>query len=124
MTVDHGTRSGYAHHGCRCGDCTKAQRAYMARYTARLQRRLSETDVPHGSWSTYNNWGCRCDACKAAGSAKNAANYARRKQARASAGAPPTPPADGAAIDVASARGGGVSARPSPAPIEPTEETT
>jgi hypothetical protein len=33
--MTHGTRSGYAKYGCRCPDCTAAQRARMREYRQR-----------------------------------------------------------------------------------------
>lgn len=64
--MQHGTRSGYVHHGCRCDACTQAQRDY--------QRTLKERTPPSHGASGYVNYGCRCEVC--------AEGYRKREQNR------------------------------------------
>jgi len=76
-----GSGSGYAHHDCRCPECTAANsrrqtRARRARY---LRFAADPTIAPHGSANTYRNYGCRCSACLAAHLAKKAETRERRR---------------------------------------------
>jgi hypothetical protein len=74
--VTHGgTGTGYAHHGCRCDDCTDANTERVAR---RAAERRGESPPPesHGKAATYRNWGCRCDRCSAAAAADRQASRA------------------------------------------------
>lgn len=58
----HATRQRYVL-GCRCRDCTDANRLY--------QRGLKDKTPPnHGTISAYRNFACRCEPCKAAGRAR------------------------------------------------------
>ena len=77
---DHGSRSTYMHHGCRCNDCRAATAAYEFRRRARLAREVAGGlyDVEHGSHSTYVNYLCRCGPCTAA-----SAEYHRKRRASA-----------------------------------------
>lgn len=43
--MTHGTRSGYAKYGCRCTDCTAAQRARMREYRKRRTTTTILTDA-------------------------------------------------------------------------------
>jgi hypothetical protein len=45
--MTHGTRSGYAKYGCRCPDCTAAQRARMREY-----RKRRTTTIPTDGGAT------------------------------------------------------------------------
>lgn len=75
LPVTHGTRSRYRK-GCRCEECTVANREYMRRFRARAQ--LRPDDWAHGLASTYSNFGCRCDACREAGLQEQREARARR----------------------------------------------
>lgn len=78
--IPHGSAGGYTNFGCRCEDCTKAQReadrlyrknnpekvrAYNAEYAARLKRTPFEL-IPHGTFGGYSTYACRCDDCRKA----------------------------------------------------------
>jgi hypothetical protein len=71
---DHGRRSTYVNHGCRCAPCTEGNRKRASDAKARRRERQPPADA-HGKASTYNNWGCRCDPCTTAH-----ADYARARQ--------------------------------------------
>lgn len=66
----HGTHGGYCNYGCRCKDCTTAQREAVADAKARrrserfiIDGRLIHPTAPHGSENGYTNYGCRCLPC-------------------------------------------------------------
>jgi hypothetical protein len=68
--MNHGTRSGYTHFGCRCELCTEANRKYSREYIRRKARAIREMLEPiaqgpaaHGTWTSYGN-GCRCTRCR------------------------------------------------------------
>ena len=88
--TDHGTRARYSA-GCRCSECTEANRAYNRAYLDRVKRVANETgqpmyaDRPHGRQETYNR-GCRCELCR-----KVEAERHQRKRARAKLGVLPNP---------------------------------
>lgn len=71
---DHGTRGRYVNDGCRCSDCTDANRQYHRDINQRRKaaRTLADghlvaaDDLPHGRPSTYSNWHCRCRPCSQA----------------------------------------------------------
>jgi hypothetical protein len=52
----HGTLGGYDHYGCRCGECSEAERAW---------RRAHRAGEPHGTPGRYQA-GCRCEPCRRA----------------------------------------------------------
>lgn len=63
--IIHGGSGGGYVRGCRCEDCTEANRLRCKR-RAEERRQLLLADpslAPHGKDSTYTNWGCRCDEC-------------------------------------------------------------
>lgn len=82
--VKHGgSGTSYVHYGCRCLECTEANRARATRGRAdRYSREIPET-VPHGKASTYSNWGCRCEACSADWKIKCDTYYSRVLSAEA-----------------------------------------
>lgn len=58
----HGTRSGYNSRGCRCVECTEANRLHKRHL--RQQRASRPTpDHVHGTANGYSNYLCRCDRC-------------------------------------------------------------
>jgi hypothetical protein len=63
--IPHGTGNGYRHYGCRCAECTEAQRldqvAVKALRVARGKR--NPALIPHGTAGGYTNWECRCEEC-------------------------------------------------------------
>jgi hypothetical protein len=80
-TVRHGgTGSAYSNYGCRCVECTEANRARAER---RRAERKSEgaPGHAHGSRSTYSNWSCRCGRCRSA-AAVIAEQYRRSNKTR------------------------------------------
>lgn len=65
--IRHG-RTGYVHHGCRCPECTGAQRVYQRTLRARYRATaLAPNDPRHGTNNGYQNHGCRCAPCAEAG---------------------------------------------------------
>lgn len=78
----HGRVSTYIQYGCRCDDCTAANREWVAECREDRARRLREdpTLAPHGNRSTYINWGCRCDECAEAHSEYCAVYWQKRKK--------------------------------------------
>lgn len=68
----HGTRGRYCR-GCRCEDCTEANRQCGRRLKGRIPPR-------HGTESAYRNYACRCEPCLLAGSIANARTRQRRGQ--------------------------------------------
>ena len=60
--MNHGVRSTYERHGCRCEPCRKANNDY-----AKKRRNAAKASPPanlnHGKASTYANYGCRCEMC-------------------------------------------------------------
>lgn len=64
--VQHGgTGSAYSNYGCRCEECTEANRARAERRRAQRKREGPAKDA-HGTLSTYANWSCRCVWCRRA----------------------------------------------------------
>ncbi len=64
--VQHGgTGSAYSNYGCRCEECTEANRTRAERRRAQRKREGPAKDA-HGTLSTYNNWSCRCVWCRRA----------------------------------------------------------
>jgi hypothetical protein len=69
--IKHGTKNTYQYHGCKCPDCTRANReANAAQVAAKLDERIlvdgrwfAPNAAVHGSASTYRNRGCRCWPC-------------------------------------------------------------
>jgi len=90
MASDHSTRARYKA-GCRCVDCTEANRVYNRAYFDRLKRVANETGQPmyancqHGRQQTYNR-GCRCEQCS-----RVEAERHQRKRARKKYGLPTAP---------------------------------
>lgn len=82
---DHGSRSTYNNHGCRCDECRAAHAAYVARRSAERRAELAAgaATLPHGVLSTYNAWGCRCEDCRAAHAARER-RYSHQRKAAAS----------------------------------------
>jgi hypothetical protein len=74
----HGTRSHYVR-GCRCDECTKANRDYQTVRIVQRKKLLASGAVTkqHGNINTYNNWGCRCNACTEAQKLRCRAYHAR-----------------------------------------------
>ena len=62
--VTHGMSSTY-NRGCRCPDCTKANRVRTLFARASRAKRLAADPslAEHGKHATYVNWDCRCDPC-------------------------------------------------------------
>ena len=54
--------------GCRCPDCTEANRLKAVRTRQDRARRLRADPslAEHGQQATYCNWGCRCLPCSTA----------------------------------------------------------
>jgi hypothetical protein len=64
--VQHGgTGAAYSNYGCRCVECTEANRARAERRRAQRKREGPAKDA-HGTLSTYANWSCRCVWCRRA----------------------------------------------------------
>lgn len=77
--MKHGVRASYVH-GCRCVDCTRANREYMQIWKADHD----QMDPPeHGTAASYSNYRCRCDECTTAQATKQRADYARRREKQA-----------------------------------------
>lgn len=83
-TVKHGgAGTSYVHYGCRCLECTEANRARHVRgHESRHSREIPET-VKHGKAGTYVNWGCRCEPCTKAQTDKCNSYYAKNLSAEA-----------------------------------------
>jgi hypothetical protein len=65
-TVSHGGKgSAYSNYGCRCDECTEANRVRAERRRAERKGEGPPRDA-HGSRSTYSNWSCRCGKCRSA----------------------------------------------------------
>jgi hypothetical protein len=79
----HGTTNGYSNFGCRCAQCTEANRLAQAAYKARL-RAEGRVLGAHGTDSCYDS-GCRCDECRAAHNRKSREYKRRRRTADADA---------------------------------------
>ncbi len=84
-SIPHGgSGNGYSYYGCRCKECTGAnRRRTQARKLIRrayVQEHGLPPTVAHG-YSAYINWGCRCDVCTAANTAICRAYHARVKAA-------------------------------------------
>lgn len=62
-----GSGAGYVR-GCRCEECTEANRVRcLRRREERLALILANPELAtHGKYTTYVNWGCRCDPCREA----------------------------------------------------------
>lgn len=80
--VTHGQEATYTVYGCRCDDCTTANKLYAReKRKSRHQRLLADPTIAvHGKISTYTNYGCRCKKCSGAQSAREAERYAERKK--------------------------------------------
>ena len=68
----HGGSGGGYVRGCRCEDCTEANRLRCKAQVERRRKLLARnpTVVEHGRDSTYTNWGCRCGPCTEAHSTR------------------------------------------------------
>lgn len=77
MSRRHGTASNY-NAGCRCADCTEAQRLRIALFRLDRAGSLSPDDPRHGNASSYINYGCRCRPCTDAHNARLLPGRARR----------------------------------------------
>lgn len=76
---DHGKYSTYVG-GCRCPECTEANRLYHTAQRARRRANPALADAAgHGKATTYANYSCRCDACRAANAAHKRAERARNR---------------------------------------------
>lgn len=80
----HGTTSRYAHHGCRCTKCRKAQSIWKKDYRQRKgitknTRGIYNRPAACGTTLKYTR-GCRCELCKAAHAVKE---KLRRQKLRA-----------------------------------------
>lgn len=74
---EHGSRSRYCA-GCRCEDCTRANREYNRENHRKLarERGIKPRVAKHGTYSKYR-LGCRCDKCMEAHRLyRRAQNYA------------------------------------------------
>lgn len=79
--ISHGgTGSAYSNYGCRCIECTEANRARAERRRTERKRQGPPKDA-HGSSSTYSNWSCRCVWCRRAAAHAAALNRATRSGA-------------------------------------------
>ena len=79
--VTHGgAGTAYANYGCRCDECTLANRFKVARRQAERRYEKVPSEEMHGKQSTYINWSCRCEPCSAAHSAVCKRNYYNRKE--------------------------------------------
>lgn len=71
--IEHGTRSTYVKHGCRCGRCRRANTKFFRAYRLRQSFVATEdSTIPHGVIHTYQGYGCRCEPCVEAGRAYRA----------------------------------------------------
>lgn len=62
----HGTVGMYKRHGCRCADCSKANREYSSDYKKRAKLGLVvKKTAQHGTIYMYRVHKCRCALCKA-----------------------------------------------------------
>ena len=80
-TLEHGTRSMYANHKCRCGACMEANTVYQRKYNRRAALRPPELWV-HGKRQTYAVMKCRCPECTRANAEYQRA-YCKRPDRRA-----------------------------------------
>jgi len=77
-----GAGTAYANYGCRCAECTEANRVRTARRRAeRVAEHKDPNDPRHGKVSFYSNHGCRCEKCTTAWSAYCKSAHAKRKAA-------------------------------------------
>ena len=78
--IEHGTFYGYNGRGCRCSECTEANRLQFIKSRAARKQRIASGDADffHNA-SAYSNWGCRCEICCSAWTEKMSKAYARRK---------------------------------------------
>ena len=59
-----GDGTAYSNYGCRCDECTEANRVRTARRRNERRAEAKDPDDPrHGMYSFYANHGCRCDKC-------------------------------------------------------------
>ena len=69
MVRHGGAGTAYANYGCRCEECTEANRRRIGRRRAERMAQVRESGLPasveHGL-SAYTNWGCRCEICSEA----------------------------------------------------------
>lgn len=82
--IIHGGSGGGYIRGCRCEECTEANRLRCkAQYEHRKKLLARNHDVvEHGQDSTYTNWGCRCDPCTVAHSERMKSPEHREVQRR------------------------------------------
>jgi hypothetical protein len=88
MALQHGVRTTYVKHKCRCAECTRANTEY--RRDVDRQHKAETVDGSngrpyvlgreHGTTATYLRH-CRCDECCAAYAVKNADQKTRRREA-------------------------------------------
>lgn len=76
VTVSHGTQNAYLNYGCRCEECSLANKEAGKRQAAERKARETPERV-HGTASGYTNYGCRCELCKGA-----IREYARKRRER------------------------------------------
>lgn len=83
----HGGSGGGYIRGCRCEECTEANRLRCkAQYEHRVKLLARNHDVvEHGLDSTYTNWGCRCTPCTEAHSERMRSPEHREVQRRSQA---------------------------------------
>lgn len=62
----HGNRSRYSNDGCRCEECTAANRKFCSLQDYKRATTTPFDDIPHG-WNGYQHYKCRCDICRPAG---------------------------------------------------------
>lgn len=67
----HGLVGSYVTYGCRCEECTEANRVRQKRLRKNRAGTLAPDDPRHGRYTTYSNWSCRCAECSRAWSAYN-----------------------------------------------------
>lgn len=75
-----GAGTAYSHYGCRCEECTEANRSRAAKRRAERKLEPKTPDDPrHGKATFYSNHGCHCEKCTAAWNEKCKQGYHNRK---------------------------------------------
>jgi len=50
---EHGTRTRYVHHGCRCEPCTEANRVYQRAYMREVYYKRHADELRNRAWRNY-----------------------------------------------------------------------